>query len=77
MNTTIKLTSDDKGTDVELTKYRGMIGCLLYLIASITDIVYSVGLCTCFQAKPKESHLQVVKRIFKYLNGTINLGLCI
>ena len=28
-----------------------------------------------FQASPKESHLNAVKRILKYLNGTIHLGL--
>lgn len=75
MSTSIKLTSDEKGIDVDVTKYRGMIGCLLYLTASRPDIMYSVCLCARFQAKPKESHLQAVKRIFKYLSGTINLGL--
>jgi len=52
-----------------------MIGCLLYLTASRPDIMYSVCLCARFQAKPKESHLNAVKRILKYLSGTINLGL--
>ena len=47
----------------------------LYFTASRPDIMFSVCLCAMFQSCPKESHLHVVKRIFKYLLGTINLGL--
>lgn len=52
-----------------------MIASLLYLISSIPDIVFSVGLCACFQTKPKESHLTVVKHIFRYIIDTTNVGL--
>ncbi|XP_075092141.1 secreted RxLR effector protein 161-like [Nicotiana tabacum] len=52
-----------------------MIRSLLYLIASRSDIVFSVGLCARFQANPKESHLKVVKRILRYLKGTPDLCL--
>ncbi|KAL8119296.1 hypothetical protein AgCh_016723 [Apium graveolens] len=75
MNQNSKLTSDEKGKDVDIEKYSGMIGSLLYLTASRPDIMYSVCVCAHFQAKPKESHLNAVKRIFRYLSGTINLGL--
>ncbi|KAL8154856.1 hypothetical protein AgCh_000268 [Apium graveolens] len=75
MNQNSKLTSDEKGKDVDIKKYRGMIGSLLYLTASRPDIMYSVCVCARFQAKPKESYLNAVKRIFRYLSGTINLGL--
>ena len=37
--------------------------------------MYSVCLCARFQACPKESHLNAVKRIFRYLKGTIDIGL--
>ena len=37
--------------------------------------MYSVCLCARFQAYPKESHLNTVKRIFRYLKGTIDIGL--
>ena len=52
-----------------------MIGSLLYLYASRTDIMLSVCMCTRFQANPKECHLMAVKRIFWYLVYTPNLGL--
>ncbi|WKA10632.1 hypothetical protein VitviT2T_028196 [Vitis vinifera] len=52
-----------------------MIGSLLYLIASRPDIMYSVCLCVRFQSCPKESHLSAVKRILRYLKGTMDMGL--
>ena len=52
-----------------------MIGSLLYLITSRPDILFSICLCARFQSNPRESHLTAVKRIFKYLKGTTNLGL--
>lgn len=52
-----------------------MIRSLLYLTASIPDIVFSVGLFVRLQSCPKESHLKVVKRILRYLKGTVNLVL--
>jgi len=52
-----------------------MIGSLLYLTPSRPDIVFSVGLCACFQSKPNETHLRAVKRILRYLKYTPNLAL--
>ena len=55
--------------------YRSMIGSLLYLCASRSDIMLSVCMCARFQANPKECHLVAVKRILRYLVLTPNLGL--
>ena len=52
-----------------------MFGSLLYLTANRPDIMFATCLCARFQADPKESHLIVIKRIFRYLKGTPNLGL--
>ena len=71
----IKLDKDGKGKYVNQKLYKGMIESFLYLTASRADIMFSVYLCARFQACPKESHLFAVKRIFRYLIGTQNLGL--
>ncbi|GJR44454.1 retrovirus-related pol polyprotein from transposon TNT 1-94 [Tanacetum coccineum] len=63
------------GKAVNETQYRGMIGSLMYLTASRPDIQFSICLYARYQANPKESHLIVVKRIFRYLKGTPSLGL--
>ncbi|GJT81941.1 hypothetical protein Tco_1056283 [Tanacetum coccineum] len=52
-----------------------VIGSLLYLTASSPDIMFSVCLCVRFQKDPKTSHLEAVKRIFRYIKGTTHLGL--
>ncbi|GJU25438.1 retrovirus-related pol polyprotein from transposon TNT 1-94 [Tanacetum coccineum] len=75
MSTEIKLTKDDEADSVDSSKYRGMIGSLLYLTASGPDIMFSVCLCARFQENPKTTHLEVVKRIFRYIRGTTHLGL--
>ncbi|XP_070036346.1 secreted RxLR effector protein 161-like [Nicotiana tomentosiformis] len=66
---------EEPGSSVDQKLYRRMIGSLLYLTASIPDIIFSVGLRVIFQANPKESHLTAVKRILRYLKGTIDLCL--
>ena len=74
MATNTKLGIDPSGQLVEIPLYRSMIDCLLYLIASHPDTSFSVGVCARLQANPKMSHLTVVKRIIKYVNGTSDLG---
>nr|GEV91358.1 copia protein [Tanacetum cinerariifolium] len=39
------------------------------------DIMFSVCLCARFQEAPKTSHLEEVKRIFRYIKGTTHLVL--
>ncbi|GJZ92019.1 hypothetical protein Tco_0664084 [Tanacetum coccineum] len=51
------------GKAINKTQYRGMIGSLMYLTASRSDIQFSTCLCVRYQVNPKESHLMVVKRI--------------
>ncbi|GJY85403.1 retrovirus-related pol polyprotein from transposon TNT 1-94 [Tanacetum coccineum] len=75
MSTEMKLTKDEEGESVDNPKYRGMIGSLLYLTTSRPDIMFSVCLCARFQEDPKTSHLEAVKRIFRYIKGTTHLGL--
>nr|GEW27918.1 hypothetical protein [Tanacetum cinerariifolium] len=70
-----KLDEDLQGKEVDVTLYRGMIGSLMYLTTSRPDLNYAVCLCSRYQAKPIEKHLQAVKRIFLDLNGSINMGL--
>ena len=75
MSTSVSLQHDPSEKCVDQTLYRSMIGSLLYLTASRPDISYSVGVCARFQSDPKESHLKAVKRIIKYVLGTIDYGI--
>nr|GEW05926.1 uncharacterized mitochondrial protein AtMg00810-like [Tanacetum cinerariifolium] len=69
------LDEDPHGKVVDPTRYRRMIGTLMYLTASRPDIVFVVCMCAWYQAEPIEKHLHAVKRIFRYLRGTINMGM--
>nr|GEU68249.1 retrovirus-related Pol polyprotein from transposon TNT 1-94 [Tanacetum cinerariifolium] len=70
-----KLDLDQNETLVDATKYHSMIGALMYLMSSRPDIVHATCLCARYQAKPTEKHLKEVKKIFRYLRGTVNMGL--
>lgn len=52
-----------------------MIGGLLYLTTIGPDIMHVVFLVARFQKNPRESHVAIVKSIFKYLKGTLEHGL--
>eukprot|EP00253_Pinus_taeda_P024064 PITA_24064 len=65
----------NKDATVHQPTYRSMIGSLLYLTGTRPDIMHVVAIIGRFQANPKEAHLQAVKIIFKYLQGTENYGL--
>nr|GEZ73570.1 hypothetical protein [Tanacetum cinerariifolium] len=70
-----KLDEDREGKAVDPSHYRGMIGTLLYLTASRPDLQFSICMCVWYQARPTEKHVHAVKRIFRYLCGTVNRGL--
>ncbi|GKB77978.1 retrovirus-related pol polyprotein from transposon TNT 1-94 [Tanacetum coccineum] len=75
MATKPKLDADLSGKLVDQTDYRSKIGSLMYLTSSRPDIVQVVCYFARYQARPTEKHLKEVKRIFRYLRGTINMGL--
>jgi hypothetical protein len=66
MGTNGHLDLDMGGKSLDQKVYRSMIGSLLYLCASRSDMFF-VCMCARFQANPKEVHLRAVKRIIRYL----------
>ncbi|GJU45491.1 hypothetical protein Tco_1202757 [Tanacetum coccineum] len=75
MTTTLKSYADLSGKTIDQTRYRSIIGSLMYVTSNRPNIVQAVCYCVRYQARPTEKHLKVVKRIFRYLKGTINMGL--
>ncbi|KAI3746902.1 hypothetical protein L6452_09344 [Arctium lappa] len=75
MATGTLLDADLSGKSVDQKVYRSMIGSLLYLTASRSDIMFATCFCARYQDNPKESHLVAIKRILRYLKGTTELGL--
>ncbi|GJR94236.1 hypothetical protein Tco_0266410 [Tanacetum coccineum] len=72
---TERLDVDLQGTPTDQTTYRRMIGGLMYLTASRPDIAFASFVCARYQAGPTVKYLEEVKRIFRYLRQSYNMGL--
>ncbi|GKF58659.1 hypothetical protein Tco_0172196, partial [Tanacetum coccineum] len=70
-----KLDEDKEGKAVDPAYYRGMIVTLLYLTASRPDLQFAICMCARYQTRPTKNHLNAIKRIFRYLKGTVHRGL--
>jgi hypothetical protein len=75
MVTRCKLNKEDKSKETDQYMYRSMIGNLLYVRDSRLNTMQVIGLVIIFQDAPKETHVHVVKWIFRYLKGTLDFGL--
>ncbi|GJT61683.1 retrovirus-related pol polyprotein from transposon TNT 1-94 [Tanacetum coccineum] len=71
-----KLDLDQNGTPDDATKYRSMIGALMYLTSSRPDIVHATCLCARYQAKPTEKYLKemLIMRDVKIPSRVLPLG---
>lgn len=68
-----KLIKNEGGKCVDATNLKKIIGSLVYLLARRPDLAYSVCLIARFMERPTEMHQAAMKRILRYLKGTINL----
>jgi hypothetical protein len=75
IKTSCKLKKDDKSKDAYQRLYISMIGSLLYVIALRQDLMQVVGHVARFQAALNETHVMVVKKIFRYIKATKDYGL--
>jgi hypothetical protein len=70
-----KLIKKHEGPTVDPTLYKSLVGSLLYLTATRPDIMYAASLVSKYTESPKDSHWKMVKRILKYVAGTLNFVL--
>jgi hypothetical protein len=75
ISTTTTLDLDENGKAVDQREYKSVIGSLLYLTVTRSDIQFAVCLCAHFQASPHTSHWQAVQWIFRYLKSTLEFGI--
>ena len=77
MDPNVKLVKDDSYSNkIDPILYQSMVGSLLHAArATRSDIAHAVGLVSKFNSAPTQAHLTAVKRIFRYLKGTIDLKL--
>jgi hypothetical protein len=70
-----KLSKHDKGDEVDPTQFKQIVGSLMYLTATIPDLMFAVNLIARFMEHPVENHLMAAKRILRYIRGTLELGI--
>jgi hypothetical protein len=75
MEERLRLSHDSTSEEVDATLYRRIIGSLRYLIHTWPDLTYAVGYVSRFLERPTEEHLQTVKKILRYIAGTLQYGL--
>jgi hypothetical protein len=75
MSMATTLDPDENGEVVDQREYKSIIGSLLYLIASRSDIQFAVCLCPHFLASPHSSHQTTIQWIFRYLKYTLKFGI--
>jgi hypothetical protein len=75
MSSTASLGPNEDGEAVDQREYKSMIGSLLYLTATRSDIQFAMGLCARFQASPRSSYWTLVQWIFRYLKHTPKFGI--
>jgi hypothetical protein len=69
------LLKDDGQPYSNPQQYRSIVGALQYLTFTRPDIAFSVNQACQFMHNPMVSHVVAVKRILRYLKGTLHLGL--
>jgi hypothetical protein len=70
----LKLRKESSTPPFVSTLYRSLIGSLRYFVNTRPDIAYDVGYVSRFMEKPTQEHFGVVKRIIRYIAGTVNYG---
>lgn len=75
MDPNLKLSMTDGTLLADLTVYRLLIGCLLYLMISRPDITYVVHKLSQSLSQPRSSHLNVVHSLLRYLKGCPTRGI--
>jgi len=70
-----KLVKDEGGVKVDKTHFKQMVGSLMYLTAARPDMMFVVSLISRYMENPTEFHLQVAKRVLRYLKGTLDFGI--
>ncbi|XP_042955114.1 uncharacterized mitochondrial protein AtMg00810-like [Carya illinoinensis] len=74
MAASLKLSKFDSPNFEDVTLFRSIVGALQYLSLTRPDISFSVNKVCQFMYSPKLPHWSAVKRILRYLKGTINYG---
>ncbi|PKI70790.1 hypothetical protein CRG98_008820 [Punica granatum] len=69
-----KLKKDDGSYAKDASRYKSLIGCLIYLIATRPNILHAVSVLSRYLSCASETHMVAAKRVVRYLKRTPSLG---
>lgn len=69
-----RIDRDKDGLVVDPTLFKQIIGSLMYLTATRLDLMFAVSFISRFMGSPTQQHFAAVKRIMRYLRGTMDYG---
>ena len=72
-----KLSADVGDHVADPTSYRSLAGALQYLTFTRPDITYAIQQVCLHMHDPRESHLAAMKRLLRYIRGTVDYGLAL
>jgi len=75
LSATEPLSITDQSPTVDPTPYRKLVGSLQYLSFTRPDISFAINKLSQFMHNPRQTHWQALKRVLRYLKGTIHHGL--
>ncbi|XP_020265764.1 uncharacterized protein LOC109841261 [Asparagus officinalis] len=75
METNLRLCAHERKDLEDPTIYQQLVGSLIYLTMTRLDILFAVGVMSRYMQKPKKPHLEAIRRILRYIKGTVNYGL--
>nr|KYP69546.1 Retrovirus-related Pol polyprotein from transposon TNT 1-94 [Cajanus cajan] len=70
-----KISKFDGGERADSGRYRSLVGSLRYLTCTRPDLMLSVGITSRFMEDPSYTHWKALKRILRYVRGSLSLGL--
>lgn len=70
-----KISKDENEVKVESTFYKQLVGSLIYLTSTRSDLMYAVSLISRYMSQPTKLHLMTAKRVLRYVKGTISFGI--
>ena len=71
----IKLSKFDDGYKEDPTIFKSLVGSLRYLTCTRSDLLFAVGVISCFMEAPTSTYMKAMNRILYYLKGKIDYGL--
>ncbi|GJY80262.1 hypothetical protein Tco_0493013, partial [Tanacetum coccineum] len=70
-----RISCDNEGIKFDSTRFKQLVGSLMYLTATRLDIIYRLSLISRYMESPTEKHWCATKRKWRYVQGTNELGM--